>query len=76
MFGDVAGGVGFYEEVEVARLMVTGDGGIGADDFFRGAIGLGECSCDGDVLTYWETEDGGGRGELEPVAVEQVSKLS
>lgn len=41
MFGDVAGGVGFYEEVKVAGLVVTGDGGIGADDLFGGTIGLG-----------------------------------
>jgi hypothetical protein len=74
VFGDVAGGVGFYEEVEVAGLVVAGDGGVGADDLLVGAVGLGERGCDGDMLTDGEAEDCGGGGELEAIAGE-VSKL-
>lgn len=66
---DVALGVGLDEEVEVAGLVVTGDGGVGADDLLGGAVGLGEGRADGDVLADGETEDGVGRGELEAVAV-------
>ena len=59
MLGDVTRGVGLNEEVEVPGLVVAGDGGVGSDDFFIGAIGLGEGGCNGDVLADWETEDGG-----------------
>jgi len=34
VFGDVTGGVGLDEEVEVTWLVVARDGGVGADDFF------------------------------------------
>ena len=44
MFGDVAGGVGFDEEVEVAELVVAGDGSIGPHYLFDGAVSLGEGS--------------------------------
>ena len=70
VFGDVAGGVGFYKQVEVAGVVVAGDGRVGADDLFGGAVGLGEHGGDGDVLADRETEDCGWGGELEAVAVE------
>jgi len=54
--------------------VVAGDGRVGTDDFLVGAVGLRERGCNGDVLANRETEDCGGRGELEAVAVE-VRKL-
>lgn len=57
MFGDVACGVGFYEKVEKARLVVAGDGCVATEDFFGGAIGLGESGCDRDVLPNRQTEN-------------------
>lgn len=68
VFGDVAGGVGFDEQVEVAGLVVAGDWGVGADDFFVGVVGLREGGGDGDVLANREAEDGGWGGEFEAVA--------
>ena len=54
--------------------MVPGDWGVGSDNFFRSAVGLGEVGCDRDVLTDWEAENGGRGWEGETVAVE-VSKF-
>lgn len=68
VLGDVALGVGLDEEVEVAGLVVTGDGGVGADDFLCGAIGLLDRGADGDVLADGEAENRGLCGELESVA--------
>lgn len=65
---DVARGVGLDEQVEVARLVVARDGRVGAHDFFRGAVGLGEDGADGDVLADGEAEDRGRFGEGEAVA--------
>jgi hypothetical protein len=68
VLGDVALGVGLDEEVEVAGLVVSGDGGVGADDFLGGAVGLLDRGADGDVLADGEAEDRGLCGELESVA--------
>jgi hypothetical protein len=54
---DVTGGVRLDEEVEVAGLMVARDRGVGSDDFFLGAVWLGEGGCDRNVLPDWEAED-------------------
>ena len=75
MLGDVAGRVGFYEQVKVPGLMVTRDRGVGADNLFGGAVGLRERGCNGNVLTYWEAEDRGLGGECESVALVEVSRL-
>jgi hypothetical protein len=40
VFGDVACGVGFDEDVEVPLVVVGGDGCVGADDLFGFAIDL------------------------------------
>jgi len=61
--GDVAGRVRFDEEVEVALVIVGGDGGVGADDFFAFDGG-----CERDVLADGQTEDVFLVGELESVA--------
>jgi hypothetical protein len=69
----VAGGVGFDHEVEVARVHVGGDGGVGADDFFSFGDGAGfgvgdvEVGGEGDVLADGQAEDVGGRGQGEAV---------
>lgn len=68
MLGDIAGGVGFDEQVEVALVVVGGDGGVGADDLFGLAVD-GEGGTEGDVLADWEAEDVGGFGEGKAVAV-------
>lgn len=68
VLGDVTGRVGLDEEIEVAGLVVTRDGGVGADDFLGGAIGLGEMGADRDVLADGEAEDIGWVGESEAVA--------
>lgn len=65
MLGDVAGGVGFDEQVEVATVFVRGDGRVGADDFF-GLIG--QSSSDGHVLADGEAEDVRWAREGEAVA--------
>lgn len=44
----------------MAGLVVTRDGSVGSNDFFLGAVWLGEGGSDGDVLADWEAEDGGG----------------
>lgn len=65
MLGDVAGGVGLDEEIEVALVLIGGDGRVGADDFFGLA---GDGGGEGNVLADGEAEDIGGIGELEAVA--------
>lgn len=72
MLGDVAGGVGFDQKVEVAGLVVAGDGSVRADNLFGGGVWLGEHCRDRDVLADGEAEDGGWGGEGETIAV-QVS---
>lgn len=64
VLGDVAGGVGLDEEREGTAVVIGGDGGVGADDFF--AVDGGG---DGDMLTDGETEDAVLGGEVEFVAV-------
>lgn len=65
---DITGRVGLDEEVEVAGLVITRNRGVGSDDFFLGAVWLGKGGSDGDVLTDWETKNGGCRWETESVA--------
>lgn len=65
MLRDVAGGVGFDEEVEVALVFVGRYRSIGAHDFFWLASDGG---CEGDVLADREAEDVGRVRELESVA--------
>lgn len=65
---DVALRVGLDEEVEVAGLVVAGDGSIGTDNLLGVAVGLGERSANGDVLADGEAENGVARGQLEPIA--------
>ena len=56
MLRDVASGVRFDEQVEVAVVFVRGDGCVGADDFF----GLVRERCgNGHVLADGEAEDVG-----------------
>lgn len=69
MLRDVSSRVGLYQQVEVARVFVGGDGGVGADDFFGRAF-YGEGCGDGHVLANGETEDLGGGLEGEAVAIE------
>lgn len=73
VLGDVAGGIGLDEQVEVAGLVVTGDGGVGAEEILADSLALwvrgGEVRGDGDVLADWEAEDRVGSWELEAVAV-------
>ena len=73
---DVALGVGLDEEVEVARLVVTGYGGVRADNLLGGAIGLGKGRADRDVLADGEAEDGVGGGKLEAVAAREAVMVS
>lgn len=53
--------------------MVTGDGGVGAEEVLADGLALGgrggEVRGDGDVLADWEAEDRVGGWELEAVAV-------
>jgi hypothetical protein len=76
VLGDVAGGVGFDEQVEVAGDVVGRDWGVGADDFFGlGAAGVvfqrdWQCCGNRDVLPDWEAKDGCCGGEGEAVAVD------
>lgn len=73
VLGDVAGGVRLDEQVEVAGLVVTGDGGVGPDDLLGGAIGLGQLGANGDVLADGKAEDRVRGGEGETVAEDVVS---
>lgn len=72
VLADVAGGVGFDEQVEGAGLVVPGNWSIRAHDFLCGgdafAVGDGQGCCDRDVLADWEAEDGGWSWEGEAVA--------
>lgn len=64
---DIAGGVGFYEQVEEAVVFVGGDGGVGADDF----LGLaGDGGGDGHMLADGQAEDVAWGGEGEAVATD------
>lgn len=62
VLGDVTLGVGLDKEIEVASLIVRGDGGVGADNLLT-ANGGGKR----DVLTDGETQDIGGTGQGETV---------
>jgi hypothetical protein len=68
MLGDVAGGVRLDEQVEVALVVVRGDGSVRANDLLGLAVD-GEGGAEGDVLADGEAEDVGGFGEGEAVAV-------
>jgi len=64
MLGDVASRIGLDEEVEVALVLIGGDGRVRANDF----LGLA-CDSSGErnVLADGEAEDVGLARELEPV---------
>jgi hypothetical protein len=64
---DVALRVGLDQEIKVAGLVITGDGGIRADDLLGSAIGLGKRSANGDVLADGKAEDRVAGGQLESV---------
>jgi hypothetical protein len=66
---DVALRVGLDQEIKVAGLVITGDGGIRADDLLGSAIGLGKRSANGDVLADGKAEDRVAGGQLESVTV-------
>jgi len=66
---NVTGRVRFDEEVEVALVIVGGDRGIGADDFFAFDGG-----CEGDVLADGQAEDVFLVGELESVAGKMLAE--
>ena len=72
MLGDIAGGIGFDEQVEVAAVFVRGDRRVGADDFF-GLVG--DRGGDGHVLADGEAEDVRWAWEGEAVAA-ACQKLS
>lgn len=55
----------------MARLVITRNGSVRADNLLGGAIGLEARSTNGDVLADRETEDVLGAGELEAVAIAQ-----
>lgn len=65
MLGDVAGGVRFDEQVEVAVVFVRGDGRVGADNFFRL---IGERGGDRHVLADGEAKDVGRAWEGKAIA--------
>lgn len=56
----------------MARLVVTGNGGVRANNLLDRAIRLGARSTNGDVLTDRETENMLGAGKLEAVAIAQL----
>lgn len=64
VLGDVTLRVGLNQEVEVTGILVGGDGGVGAHDFFGLAFDGGG---QGDVLADGETQDIGGTGKGETV---------
>jgi hypothetical protein len=72
VLGDVALRVRLDQEVDVAGLMITRDGGVRADNLLDSAIGLGARSTNGDVLADRKTENVLGAGKLEAVAVAQL----
>lgn len=53
--------------------MVTRDGGVRADNLLGRTIGLDTGGADGDVLADGEAEDVLGAGELEAVAIVELS---
>lgn len=73
VLGDVALGVRLDQKVEVAGLVVTRDGGVRADNLLGRTIGLDTGGADGDVLADGEAEDVLGAGELEAVAIVELS---
>lgn len=68
--GDVAGRVGLDQKINVARLVVAGDGGVGSNNLLGRAIGLLASSANRDVLADGEAEDSGRARKVETVAVE------
>lgn len=70
---DVAGGIGFDEQVEVAWLVVARDRGIGSHNLLGAAVGLLHGRADGDVLADGKAKDGRGRRESEAVAIEDAA---
>lgn len=70
---DVALGVRLDQKVEVAGLVVTRDGGVRADNLLGRTIGLDTGGADGNVLADGEAEDVLGAGELEAVAIVELS---
>lgn len=73
MLRDVAGGVGFDEQVEITRLVVTRDGSVGSHNLLGSAIRLGQFSANGNVLADGQSEDGVGSRKSETVAVNSQS---
>ena len=69
VLGDVTLRVGLDQEVDIAGLVVTGDGGVGSYDFLGAAIGLRDISTNGDVLADGEAKDGSRGRELDAVTV-------
>lgn len=67
--GDVALRVALDQEIEVAGLVVAGDGSVGTHNLLKLAILLGEDSADGDMLTDGEAEDRLFGWELKSVAI-------
>lgn len=72
VLGDIAGRVRLHEKIEVAGLVVTGDGGVGAHNLLARAIGLLNGRTNGNVLADRQAEDRGGGRELEPVTTKEV----
>lgn len=72
VLGDVTLGVGLDEQIEVAGILVGGDGGVGAQDFLGLALDDGG---EGDVLADGQTQDIGGTGEREAVDGDIVGDL-
>lgn len=64
VFGDVAGGVGLYQERELPLVLVRGNGRIGTHDLLTVDVGG-----DGDMLADGEAEDVVGTGKVETVTV-------
>jgi hypothetical protein len=67
VLGDIASRVGFDQKVDVAGLVITGNGSVGADNLLYSAVGLGARSTNGDVLTDGKTENVLGAGKFEAV---------
>lgn len=72
ILGDVTLGVSLDEEIEVAGLIVGGDGGVRANNLLRLT---GDSSGERDVLADGEAEDIGGAGEGETVDGDVVRDL-
>lgn len=68
VFGDVAGGVGFYKEIEIAGLVVARNWSVRANDFLGCAIGLLNVGADRNMLANWETKNSSWLRKLESVA--------